>query len=220
MYTTRVPRPRALRPRHSVVSQWDVLLPLGIAPPDPEIDATEMPEDPGRGVGRRSGALPRRRRSRQSRRGGARERRQSVPPLAVGVFCRAGAPARVKGSEAPYHPHVRSVRRGGGGGDRRRRASPACTGERQAIRRMRRVRSRRASRARRTGGAVYRRRQRTASYRGNDRRAGCGVVWTDACRCDRSRFEARGSSARRQKCRICRAVPATSGGASPAIFVA
>ena len=43
MYTTRVPRPRALRPRHSVVSQWDVLLPLGIAPPNPESDATEMP---------------------------------------------------------------------------------------------------------------------------------------------------------------------------------
>ena len=46
MYTTRVPRPRILRPRHSVVSQWDVLLPLGIAPPDPEVDATEMLEDP------------------------------------------------------------------------------------------------------------------------------------------------------------------------------
>jgi ADP-heptose:LPS heptosyltransferase len=46
MYTTRVPRPRALRPRHSVVSQWDVLLPLGIPPPDPEVDATEMPDDP------------------------------------------------------------------------------------------------------------------------------------------------------------------------------
>ena len=46
MYTTRVPRPRALRPRHSVVSQWDVLLPLGITPPDPELDATEMPDDP------------------------------------------------------------------------------------------------------------------------------------------------------------------------------
>ena len=45
MYTTRVPRPRALRPRHSVVSQWDVLSPLGIAPPNPEIDATEMRED-------------------------------------------------------------------------------------------------------------------------------------------------------------------------------
>jgi ADP-heptose:LPS heptosyltransferase len=27
------------------VSQWDVLLPLGIAPPDPETDATEMPAD-------------------------------------------------------------------------------------------------------------------------------------------------------------------------------
>ena len=46
MYTTRVPRPRALRPRHSVVSQWDVLQPLGIPPPDAEIDATEMLDDP------------------------------------------------------------------------------------------------------------------------------------------------------------------------------
>jgi lipopolysaccharide heptosyltransferase II len=46
MYTTRVPRPRALRPRHSVVSQWDLLLPLGIPPPDPEVDATEMSDDP------------------------------------------------------------------------------------------------------------------------------------------------------------------------------
>ena len=87
MYTTRVPRPRALRPRHSVVSQWDVLLPLGIAPPDPETDATEMPE-----------ILPRRRRSRagspkpasgrRSHRHRARQRGQSVPPLAVGVVRR------------------------------------------------------------------------------------------------------------------------------------
>jgi ADP-heptose:LPS heptosyltransferase len=46
MYTTRVPRPRALRPRHSVISQWDVLLPLGIAPPDPEVDVVEMTDDP------------------------------------------------------------------------------------------------------------------------------------------------------------------------------
>ena len=46
MYTTRVPRPRTLRPRHSVVSQWDVLLPLGIAPPDRELDVPYMPEDP------------------------------------------------------------------------------------------------------------------------------------------------------------------------------
>lgn len=45
MYTTRVPRPRALRPRHSVVSQWDLLLPLGIPPPDPERDPPEMAED-------------------------------------------------------------------------------------------------------------------------------------------------------------------------------
>jgi ADP-heptose:LPS heptosyltransferase len=46
MYTTRVPRSRALRPRHSVETQWDLLLPLGIAPPDPETDPTEMPIDP------------------------------------------------------------------------------------------------------------------------------------------------------------------------------
>ena len=44
MYTTRVHRPRALRPRHSVQNQWDLLEPLGIAPPDPGRDPTEMPE--------------------------------------------------------------------------------------------------------------------------------------------------------------------------------
>ncbi len=35
MYTVRVPRPRELRPRHSVVNQWDLLLPLGFDAPDP-----------------------------------------------------------------------------------------------------------------------------------------------------------------------------------------
>ena len=45
MYTTRVPRPRVLRSRHSVVSQWDVLLPLGIPAPDAETDQPQMPED-------------------------------------------------------------------------------------------------------------------------------------------------------------------------------
>ena len=34
MYTHRVARPRALRPRHSVENQWDLLESLGIAPPD------------------------------------------------------------------------------------------------------------------------------------------------------------------------------------------
>jgi ADP-heptose:LPS heptosyltransferase len=46
IYTDRVARPRTLRPRHSVVNQWDLLAPLGIAPPDPELDATEMAIDP------------------------------------------------------------------------------------------------------------------------------------------------------------------------------
>ena len=47
MYTTRVHRPKELRPRHSVQNQWDLLEPLGIEGPDPRRDATEMCEDPG-----------------------------------------------------------------------------------------------------------------------------------------------------------------------------
>jgi lipopolysaccharide heptosyltransferase II len=43
MYTERVARDRRLRPRHSVVNQWDLLGPLGFGEPDPERDATEMP---------------------------------------------------------------------------------------------------------------------------------------------------------------------------------
>jgi lipopolysaccharide heptosyltransferase II len=46
MYTERVSRDRRLRPRHSVVNQWDLLLPLGFDPPDPERDGTEMPVAP------------------------------------------------------------------------------------------------------------------------------------------------------------------------------
>lgn len=42
MYTDRVERSRALRPRHSVENQWDLLRPLGFADPDREADATEM----------------------------------------------------------------------------------------------------------------------------------------------------------------------------------
>jgi lipopolysaccharide heptosyltransferase II len=46
MYTDVVPRPPDLGPRHSVANQWDLLAPLGIAPPAPDQDAVEMPEDP------------------------------------------------------------------------------------------------------------------------------------------------------------------------------
>jgi lipopolysaccharide heptosyltransferase II len=42
MYTERVERARALRPRHSVLNQWDLLAPLGVGAPDPERDPTEM----------------------------------------------------------------------------------------------------------------------------------------------------------------------------------
>lgn len=45
MYTTRIARPRALRPRHSVENQWDLLAPLGVGAPDPERFPVEMSGD-------------------------------------------------------------------------------------------------------------------------------------------------------------------------------
>ncbi|HEX6163950.1 MAG TPA: glycosyltransferase family 9 protein [Vicinamibacterales bacterium] len=46
-YTTRVEWTRALvPPKHSVLNQWALLEPLGIAPPDRSRDAVQMPLDP------------------------------------------------------------------------------------------------------------------------------------------------------------------------------
>lgn len=46
-YTTRVPWTRSLvPPRHSVLNQWALLEPLGIAPPDRAADPVTMPLDP------------------------------------------------------------------------------------------------------------------------------------------------------------------------------
>ena len=47
MYTRRIARPRALRRRHSVENQWDLLAPLGVAPPDRAAFPMEMPPDAG-----------------------------------------------------------------------------------------------------------------------------------------------------------------------------
>ena len=46
MYTRVIARPQALRPRHSVENQWDLLAPLGVAPPDRSAFPMEMPADP------------------------------------------------------------------------------------------------------------------------------------------------------------------------------
>ena len=46
MYTRAVDRPRALRPRHSVENQWDLLTALDIAAPDPTTSPVEMRVDP------------------------------------------------------------------------------------------------------------------------------------------------------------------------------
>jgi hypothetical protein len=43
MYTTRVPRTRELRPRHSVQNQWDLLEPLGIPRPTPDSHRRNSP---------------------------------------------------------------------------------------------------------------------------------------------------------------------------------
>jgi predicted lipopolysaccharide heptosyltransferase III len=45
MYTRRVARPTELRKRHSVENQWDLLAPLGVAPPDRSANPVEMPAD-------------------------------------------------------------------------------------------------------------------------------------------------------------------------------
>jgi lipopolysaccharide heptosyltransferase II len=45
IYTRRVDRPRALRPRHSVLNQWDLLEALDIPPLDPSVSPTEMVAD-------------------------------------------------------------------------------------------------------------------------------------------------------------------------------
>jgi heptosyltransferase I len=47
MYTDAVARPRALRPRHSVENQWDLLAALDIAPPTRSGDPVEMADDAG-----------------------------------------------------------------------------------------------------------------------------------------------------------------------------
>jgi len=46
MYTHRIDRPRALRARHSVENQWDLLAPFDIPRPDPASSPVEMPVDP------------------------------------------------------------------------------------------------------------------------------------------------------------------------------
>jgi heptosyltransferase-1 len=56
MYTTQVPRPRALRARHSVENQWDLLTPLGIAAPSRDGYPVEMTPSPQAAVALRQRA--------------------------------------------------------------------------------------------------------------------------------------------------------------------
>lgn len=46
MYTTRVARPRDIRPRHAVENQWDLLTAIGVPAPEADRNPVEMPVDP------------------------------------------------------------------------------------------------------------------------------------------------------------------------------
>ena len=92
-YTTRVPwHPSLVPPRHSVLNQWDLLTPLGLAPPTPAGDPVRMtPGADGAAAGR--GAAGRRGRGRRRAAGrAARQREQSVPALAARVVRRGWPP--------------------------------------------------------------------------------------------------------------------------------
>jgi lipopolysaccharide heptosyltransferase II len=47
MFTVRVPRPRAIRSRHAVENQWDLLSAIGVPAPDARRSPVEMAVDPG-----------------------------------------------------------------------------------------------------------------------------------------------------------------------------
>lgn len=51
MYTCRIARPRALRPRHSVENQWDLLTVLGVPPPTRSRNPVEMTVEPAAAAG-------------------------------------------------------------------------------------------------------------------------------------------------------------------------
>ena len=179
MYTTRVARPRTLRPRHAVENQWDLLTRLTCPRPAPEADPVEMPLDPraaaersttGSGRGIAADRSPHRR---------ARQRRQPVPALAPALVRGDGRHARL----SPRGRRVVVV-----SGPSERDAAAASSRARESSWRRpnraqraldRRVFAGRAARAVRPRGALHRRRQRplhiAATSDHPDRRA----VWTD-----------------------------------------
>ena len=114
MYTRTVPRARELRPRHSVVNQWDLLNAIEGwrgGDPDPAQDAVEMALDeaPDR---RAAGARRRRAGPRTDRR--ARERQQSIQALARAGVRRGGVEPRARVARPPGRPQLRAVGPSGG----------------------------------------------------------------------------------------------------------
>ena len=217
------PRPRELRPRHSVENQWDLLDALGIAAARSR-DASRR--DGGR---RRRGRAPSRERLAARRRRapateldrGARQRGQSVPALA----------GRARSS--------RSSRRWRAGDARRRVVVTSGPSERDAAARViaeARARARRRRRASacwraassrspscarcRSRGALHRRRQRTAAHRRDEHGADRRALRADAAGAVGAVAGAALDRARRWKSAACRAGRAISASASPATSAA
>ena len=181
MYTHAIGRPRALRARHSVENQWDLLAPLGIAPPDPTAHPVEMAVDPAaaRDVSARlraAGVHDADRLVVMHVSAGNPFRRWPIPAFAAVA---AGLAARDAGL-----PHPRDVRA--------RPSAPRPTGHRRRPRRAARARTRPHSvaaassrsselaRAGRSRRALHRRRQRPDAHRRDQPRADGRSVRPDA----------------------------------------
>ena len=121
MYTTRVARPRELRPRHAVQNQWDLLAALGLPDAGRERSPVEMPVDPAAAAAMAERLARAGVQADRSARRRARQRRQPVSPLAAAFVRRAGRPPGLD-RRHPRRRHVGAVGARGGPPRGRRRA--------------------------------------------------------------------------------------------------
>ena len=225
MYTRRVARPRALRPRHSVENQWDLLARARHrAAGSRRAFPVEMPVDDARARRRsRERLRARRRRRRRAADRHSRQRRQSVPPLAGRrVSSELAAALAARDARRRARRDVGTVgarRRRPGRSPTRGRGSATATANASLV--VRRVFAGRAARAGRSRSALHRRRQRAAAHRGDERACRSSALygptlpvrsapWRDAAVRSRSPW----------RWRVCRAGRAISASARLAISAA
>ena len=210
------PRPRELRPRHSVENQWDLLdAARHRRRPTATRIPVEMPVDRGCGRGASAARLARGgRRRRRSAHRDARQRRQPVPALADRVVrggrrdSRGDDAATPRSSSRPGRPSATPPR-----ASSRTRARRLPAGRAAASLACGEFSLRRAARAGRPRGALHRRRQRSAAHRRDEPRADRRRSTVRRCRRGRRRGERRAGRRRRSRPTGCPAGRATSGSA-------